>query len=154
LTVARTLLGKQSSFVGRSRTYLAPGALEVETVEVYRGTRRRVLFDEVTLVTLHRRRRIFWLVLSGSVAAIFGLSAIFAFDTVPPAVVFGIVAAIAALAFLHQARGIDVVTVFGKRGSTKMSFAFRKSRARQVFETICEEVRRVPPSAATSPSQI
>ncbi|TMA14693.1 MAG: hypothetical protein E6J85_20930 [Deltaproteobacteria bacterium] len=54
----RKLLGTASNLATRVRVYLAEDAVEIDEIEGYSGTRKRVLFDEVLLVTLDRRRRL------------------------------------------------------------------------------------------------
>src|SRR3954468_9912532 len=53
----RKLLGSASNLATRVLVYLAQDAVEIDEVEGYSGIRKRVLFDEVLLVTLDRRRR-------------------------------------------------------------------------------------------------
>ncbi len=55
MTVARrTLLGRGSTLSSRLRVFRTPDAVEVDEIEGYDVTRRRVRFDEVLLVTYHR----------------------------------------------------------------------------------------------------
>lgn len=145
--MTRTLLGKQSTLTRRSRTFLAPGALEIETVDGYTGTRRQVLFDEVTLVTVDRRRRVVTLSLYGVMAAVFGFFA-FVSDERPVVVVMSLFALFATIMFSLEALGRNFVTVFGKRGNAQIVFALRRGRARKVYDTICDEIRR---AQSTSP---
>jgi hypothetical protein len=149
--MTRQFLGKQSSLIRRSRTYLADGAIEVQEIEGYSGRRRRVLFDEVTLVTLDRRRRAVRMVLCAVVASVliasggFGerdlsriseRSAPLFFLTMIPAAFFLLIFALEAIF------GVDTVTVFGKRSYARMSFVFGKGRARRAYEMVVEEVRK------------
>lgn len=147
--MARTLLGKISGMASRKRVYLVDGALEVDEIESYVGTRKRVFFDEVVLVTHDRRRRLPTLVGSAGLALIclviggaisssdtrgHGRAAVTAFTMLflaSPFVVWFL---------LHLLRGVDYVTVFGKRTKAQMEFFLRKRRAQAVFAQICERV--------------
>jgi len=150
--VARKLLGTTSNFVSRTRVYLTDGAVEIDEIEGYIGTRKRVLFDEVLLVTLDRRRRATSLVLWLAMALLLSMTIVtlgLARRTAPPdldARPFLLVALVFALPFLigfvlHLALGVDYVTVFGKRSLAQMAFWLRKARARDVFVLLRERVQ-------------
>ena len=165
----RTLLGSSrgglSSF---QRVYRTADAIEVDEIEGTDVTCRRVLLDEVLLVTLHRGYGLPFVLTMLVVATVFGsvgaLLAIadwtvglgwLALTTLPPVV---------ALA-LRFALGVDVVTVFGRRTAERIPFWFRKAAARDVFRLVCglarerqqrpaREVARArpaPPLATPSP---
>ena len=50
----RTLIGKRNGVSTRQRIYRTADALEIEEVEGYDVTRRRVFFDDIVLVTYHQ----------------------------------------------------------------------------------------------------
>ena len=50
----RTLLGRRSTVSSQWKVYRSPDAIETEELEGYDVVRKRVLLDEVLLVTLHR----------------------------------------------------------------------------------------------------
>ncbi len=145
----RRLLGTVSDVMVRRRVYLASDAVEVDEIEGYTGTRRRVLLDEVLAVTLDRRRRWLTIVLWLAFGSVFCLPGLFF------AVVVGKqepwIAALAGgivggpfflVATLHLALGADFVTVFGKRGVAQVAFTFRKRHAREIFALLRERTRQ------------
>jgi len=144
--VARKLLGTTASLVSRTRVYLTDGAVEIDEIEGYLGTRRRVLFDEVLLVTLDRRRRVSSLVLWLALALLSsapGLTLALVRTGSPAGLVTALVLGVPfTIGFvLHLALGVDYVTVFGKRSLAQMAFSLRKARAREVFLLLCERVQ-------------
>jgi fatty acid desaturase len=147
--MARRLLGSTNTLSTRTRVYLADDAIEVDEIEGYTGTRKRVLFDEVLLVTLDRRRRLSTLVASAALALLFmaAAGAATAANGTPGSIVAAVTMIISApfwLWFLfHLFLGIDCVTVFGKRTQAQMNFALRKGRARSIFAQLCELVSQV-----------
>jgi len=79
----RVLLGKRSSLSMRQRIYGLPDFLEVEELEGYDVTRRRVLLDEVLLVTYHQAFGWAFLAAMAALLTIFGfLSALIAIANV------------------------------------------------------------------------
>jgi hypothetical protein len=143
--MARRLLGTHGSLSDRTRVYLADGAVEIDEIEGYSGTRRRVLFDEVLLVTLDRRRRVATIALGLGLAMMVStpmLIAIFAekFDRGLAIAWAILVSPFLLWCALHLALGVDYLTVFGKRTSAQMTFSLRKGRARAAFEQLRERV--------------
>src|SRR5688572_33510825 len=55
MTVGRKLLARTNSIATRQRVYRVPDGLEVDWMDTFEVRRRRVLFDEVLLITYHRR---------------------------------------------------------------------------------------------------
>jgi hypothetical protein len=147
--MARRLLGSTSTLATRMRVYLTDGAIEVDEIEGYTGTRKRVLFDEVLLITLDRRRRISTLVASAALAVLFmGVAGAVSSANGTPSSVVAAVTIIIGSPFwlwflLHLFLGIDCVTVFGKRTQAQMHFVLRKRRARSIFAQLCELVGQV-----------
>lgn len=143
----RQFLGKVGSLMLRTRAYLASDAIEVDEIEGYTGTRRRVLLDEVQLITLDRRRSTTLAVSLVVTAAFFLIFLIAWLGSRDPAtraimVAAGIVVApFAAIAALKMTVGNDYVTVFGKRGVAQVAFFLRKKRARQVFALLQDRVQ-------------
>jgi len=154
----RKLLGTASDFLTRVRVYLTDDALEVDEIEGYTGIRKRVLFDEVLLVTLDRRRRLQSLLIWGGLTLVFSVPGTMAALIGPHDARAGGAIMIATmggpffLGFLvHLAAGTDQVTVFGKRTIAQMRFVLRKRRARQVFELLRDRVRAFQEPASTAP---
>lgn len=135
----------------------------MDELEGYDVTRRRVLFDEIILVSLHRE--IGWvfvvtmLVILTFTAPVSLLAAIgdlqvglwMAVFTVLPFVV---------LLLLRIVMGVDVVTVQGPRSRVRIPFWFRKERAQEVFRMVTRLARehqerrtrvQTPPPAPPSP---
>ena len=129
----------------RTRAYLASDAIEVDEIEGYTGTRRRVLLDEVQLITLDRRRR--WPIIAislGAAAAFFVLFLVISFGSNQPVTTVAgsvIAAPFALIGALQWAVGADYVTVFGKRGVAQVAFFVRKKRAREIFALLRERVQ-------------
>jgi hypothetical protein len=152
--MARKLLGTASNWFTRVRVYLGDGAIEVDEIEGYSGTRKRVLFDEVLLVTLDRRRLLLTVLLHGGIALFFVAIGVFtaltARATLPGVIAASLGAPFWILLLLHLAFGVDQVTVFGKRTTAQMRFTFRKRRAREMFAFLRDRAREAqrPPEVA------
>jgi hypothetical protein len=131
-------------------------------IEGYSGTRKRVLFDEVLLVTLDRRRRLGTIAILAAVTLVLLspglLIAVTKRDLTFSLIWTGVVSPAWIALLVHLAFGVDQVTVFGKRTSAQMRFALRKRRAREVFALLrarVGEVQRavaqpVPPASESS----
>ena len=156
----RRLIGKSHSIGARAAIYRVEDGLEIETSEQYDIVQRRVLFDDVLMVTIHRETGPLYLILTGSLAAFFlGIGFLILnvnVDAWPAALMCGVFGAPALMAFLIRLfLGVDVVTIFGRRSKANIRFALRKARAREVYGAICAAVRAAhragttphPPSA-------
>lgn len=144
--VPRKLLGKSRTFGSRAEIYQAGDGLEIETNEQYDIVQRRVLFDDVTMVTLHRELGVVYLLLTGMLALFFlGIALTILsinVDAWQAALIFGIFGAPAFFGFfIRLFFGVDVVTIFGRRSKADLRFGLRKRRARQTYGTICAAVR-------------
>ncbi len=141
--MTRALLGSLATLGSRSRIYLAQDAIEIDEIEGYTGTRKRVLLDEVLLVTLDRRRSRSLLIGLGLVAALVGLCALAGVGRVDLGGL-GIVAVFLspflAIMGFHAAVGSDYVTIFGKRTIAQMMFRFPTGRANAVFLQVRERI--------------
>ena len=142
----RKLIGRSRTLGARAAVYQVHDGLEIETSEQYDIVQRRVLFDDVLMVTIHREMGPLYLFLTGSLAVFFlgiGLLILNAnIDAWPAALVFGVFGAPALLAFLIRLfLGVDVVTIFGRRSKANVRFALRKRLAREVYGAICAAVR-------------
>jgi hypothetical protein len=154
----RVAIGREFSLAERTYGWLTPDAVEVDEVDGYDVSKRRVLLDEVLLVTRHRARRGVVLLLWAAPALLFLLGAWF--NRPPAGTVFLVMAAPFVLGFaLHTLLGTDYVTVFGRRSRARVAFNFRKGRAREVFDLIVREVQAAqgtaelpPPPAARNPA--
>jgi len=116
-----------------------------------------VLFDEVLLVTLDRRRRLQSLLIWGGLALVFSTPGTMAALIGPSDARLGGLIMIAAMGgpfflglLFHLAAGTDQVTVFGKRTIAQMRFVVRKRRSREVFALLCDRVHRSQQPAAAA----
>lgn len=141
----RVLLGTKSSFAERQRVYRTPDGLEVEEIERFMVTVRRVFYDDVVAVTYHHYVGWPFLLACGLLAAWFSLIALVAGaggGWLVGLVVFALAPGPFMAAFvLRVAMGVDVVTVHGKRTKAQIHFWLRKQRGRELFNQICRLAR-------------
>jgi hypothetical protein len=143
----RKLLGRNVGVMSRDAVYETADAIESESHEGYEVTRRRVLFEEVLLVTIHRESGVAYVVTTAVATVIFGgLALLFQLWGHEPAaaIPFGILA----LPFfigcvIRLVLKLDYVSVFGRRSKAVMRFSFRKRRAREVYGRICSRTLEV-----------
>ncbi|MHC5059107.1 MAG: hypothetical protein ACYTKD_31005 [Planctomycetota bacterium] len=142
----REKLGRWSGlFGGRQTVFVVDDGIEVDELDGYEVTRRRVFWEDVLLVTYHRKIGVAFPLVTGVAAALFGLMAISIGSANATAGVT--TAAIFCLPFvvafaLRLALGVDVVTVFGRRTMARMRFSFLKAKARRTFGMIIDRARR------------
>ncbi len=139
----RERLGRRVAFTHRQYVYRARDCFEIDEIEGYDVTRKRVFYDDVVLVTRHGFVPWPSVVVSGVFAAFFGLFA-FAFRSGPKAAgftVFALALAFLTLAVVLVAVGGEAVTVQGKRTQARMDFALRRGRAVEVYRRACRLVR-------------
>lgn len=144
----RTLLRRTRTLFGSDAAFLTPDGIDVDSTQNYEVVRRRVFFDDVSLVTLHHERGIAYLIVTGLFGSFFlGIAILIVAintDAWPGALPFFIVGFLFFLAFLIRAfMGRDVITVFGRRSKAVLRFgSFRRQRAREVYGQLCAAVRR------------
>ena len=154
----RTALGRDFSFSERSYGWLSADAVEVDEVDGYDVQRRRVLLDEVLLVTLHRARRVPLLVLWFCLWALIAWPILLVRSNSGASIWFLLASSPFALFFIgHAILGTDYVTVFGRRSRARVAFNVRKRRARQVYELLVAETeaaqtRHAPPTQPAEPA--
>jgi hypothetical protein len=140
----RVLLGGLSGLTSFSRVYRTADAIEVDEIEGTDVARRRVLLEEVLLVTHHREYGTAFVVTTVALLAVFGaLGALVAVsDRTAGLVVFGFggLPALVALASRLALR-LDVVTVYGPRTRASLRFSLRKARGREVYLLVCRLAR-------------
>ncbi|MEA2327027.1 MAG: hypothetical protein QOE68_1986, partial [Thermoanaerobaculia bacterium] len=68
----RTLLGRNAGVMLREAVYETADAIESESREGYDVTRKRVFFEEVLLVTIHREMGALYVITMGVAAVVFG----------------------------------------------------------------------------------
>jgi hypothetical protein len=140
----RKLLGRNAGVMLRETVYETADAIESESHEGYEVTRKRVLFEEVLLVTIHRETGLPYVIAMGVAAILFGGIAFFGRKEPALGITFGILA----LPFfigcvIRLALKLDYVSVFGRRSKAVMRFSFRKRRAREVYGRICSRALEV-----------
>ncbi len=141
----RVLLGKGSSLSSRHRVFRTPDAIEVEEVEGYDVTRRRVWLDEVLLVTYHRTVGWAFVAVMLAFMALVGFFGL-VFMVANPSVESAGYVAVLLLPFvlplaLRLLLRVDVITIYGRRTKAEMQFWFRKAQARQVYQQVCRLAR-------------
>lgn len=136
----RVFVGKVTSLTRRIRVYQTPDSFEIDDSEGSQLRRSRLFYDEVELVTHHRRIGWIYVVTAALITAFFGIvtlitatsrawgpTAVFALCTLA-GITFGAAALLAPL---------DVLTAFGKRTHAQVEFLFRRGRAREIYERMC-----------------
>jgi hypothetical protein len=138
--VGRSLIGKRNGVSSRQRIYQSAEAIEVDELEGYDVTQRRVFFDDIVLVTYHQFVGWPFLVLMGFLLTVSVLFTFAAFEVggwVPGLVVFSISALPCLIAIiLRLVLRVDAVTVYGKRTRVQIPFWFRKQQARELYQQI------------------
>jgi hypothetical protein len=142
----RTLLGTLSAMGGRQRVYETADALEIDEAEDNEIRRRKVYYDEILVVTYHRRIGIGY-VIGCAVLALLGAGLGLAVGMTAGWVIGVGVSAMLWLpaliaGVLRLALGVDVVGVYGPRTRARLEFAFRKARAREVYQLVAARARQ------------
>lgn len=158
----RDRLGSLVGLHERQHVYLTADAVEVDFVDGYDVTRRRVFLNDVALITLHHERR-WWLAVSwwavglaisippgiavglmvvndgGNLGAVLAVAAIFGLPVLTCLV----------LGTLVAVRLTPVLSVFGRRTKASMRFTWRRRRALEVRDRL---VAAVTTAQATPPT--
>ena len=149
MTAARTRLGSRGRAFERESVYELPDGIEIESTANYEVVRRRVLFEDVLLITYHREMGFWFVVLNGLVGAFFlfmGLLVVSAQRTgsVWPYLTPWLVLAFPFLlaATLRMFLGVEVISIFGRRSKAQIRFTYRKQRARELYGRILARVRQ------------
>lgn len=139
----RKFLGRNTTLMTRETIFETDDAVEVESHEGYEVSRKRVLFDEVLLVTFHRERRPLFIALNLIGAVFFSAFGVVVAinskaDMLPFVITFGIIAAPFLLAAVYRALfPLDCVSIFGRRSKAAIRFGLRKRRARELYGYLC-----------------
>jgi hypothetical protein len=145
----RIRLGTTTQAFAREAVYELPDGLETESSEHYEVIRKRVLFEDVLLVTYHRETGVWFVILNAFIGVFFLFLGVLivnaqrtgnAFWYALPWIVMALPFLIAAS--LRAILGVDVVTTFGRRSKAILRFTFRKRRAREIYGHICAKVRQ------------
>lgn len=153
MTPARTRIGTSARAFGREAVYELPDGIEIEATENYEVIRRRVLFEDVLLITYHREIGIWFVVLNGLIGGFFLFMGVVIVSaqrsgSVWPYLTPWLVMAIPFLvaAALRAIMGVDVISIFGRRSKAQIRFTLRKQRAREVYGRILARVRQAQKS--------
>lgn len=140
----RNQIGRNVSVMTRERIFETADAIEVETREGYEVTRKRVLYEEILLVTFHRVMGWPYVIAFGLVGLIFGTVAVLVISEPVVPIVFGVFALpFLAACVIRLVLQLDVVSVFGRRSKAVMRFSLRKRRARETYGRICARTMEV-----------
>jgi hypothetical protein len=145
LTAPRVRIGRYNDLATRQIVYQTEEAIEVDEIDHFQIVRKRVFFDDILFVTLHRQFGAAFLVTMATLAAILLLvTAILVSEHQPEfGLGFGAAASPFIVAFfVRLVLRQDVVTVYGRRSKAAMRFTFRKAFARAKFEEITSLGRR------------
>ena len=164
MSTPRKLLARTNSVATRQRVYRVSDGLEVDWMDTFEVRRRRVLFDEVLLITYHRHYGKALLTVSSIfvilAAVIAWLSAEGAQDATVGWILFSILGGpFLIILLVHLIMKWDEINVYGRRSRATLRFGLRKSFARKVFEELVADVRAaqsrtariVPPEVPPEP---
>jgi hypothetical protein len=143
----RKLLGRNTGAMRREKVYETADAIESESHEGYEVTRKRVLFEEVLLVTIHNEIGTGYFVGMLLVTLILGSIAVvlqFGAHVAIAAIIFAVITLpFLILLLVRVIWKLDVVSVFGRRSKAVMRFSIRKRRARETYGRICSRALEV-----------
>jgi len=130
-TPRRQRIGGAATLVERVRVYRTGDALEVDTATSFEISRRRVFFDEVVLVLLHRRGYHPLLVLAAVLLGLLCVGTALAKEywVLLPIVLF--------LACVLLGGPAWTVSVYGRRTFARMRYGLREQKARAIYDEIC-----------------
>ena len=141
----RVFLGRTIQMSEREHVYLVDDAVEVDQVDGYEVTRRRVFFNDIEAVTIHQRRQVASIIGSGLMVGLC-LFILFAItinenDARVGVIVMSIITLPFVVLFLRMLLvPARIIQVFGTRTKATMRFSFRVKRAERVFQQICDRV--------------
>jgi len=140
----RVFLGRDASWAERVRVYRTDEALEVAYISTFDVSLRRLFFDEVQLVTLHRARgsRTLWLLIA--LSALCALGTLISWST--PVLGNGfLTVTVIVLAWTLGTALIQssIITAYGGRARVRIRFLYRPGRARRVYDDLCRRVGEV-----------
>ena len=144
--MARRLLGSKGNLGGQTRVYRTTDGIEIDDAEDDRIFRKRVFWDEVLMVTLHRGRDIPFVVMALILLLLLALMsfALGAGIGVTTGVVTALLTCGPLLAYTvtRVVQGIPTVTVYGRRTMARLSFPLRPAKARTDYAEISAAARR------------
>jgi hypothetical protein len=142
----RTRIGRSATIGTRETVYQTADGIEVDSAQQFEVVRQRVLYEDIRMVTYHRRRGVAFLITTAVMSAFFifmgvAVAGLGGEAWIGAMVFFGL-AVPALIAFLLRAvLSVDIITVYGRRSKAVIRFPFRKARARELYGTICAAAR-------------
>jgi hypothetical protein len=140
----RAFVARRIGFSSVERVYRTRDGIEVDELEGYDVTRRRVLFDEVLLVTHHQEMGWPFVVAMLMLLTFTGFMSL-GLAAIEPSVglwtAFFFVLPLVVLLALRIILRVDVVTVLSRRTRARIPFWFQKDRGREVFRLIARLAR-------------
>jgi hypothetical protein len=147
MTPSRVPIGRNTALGTRERIFETDDAIEVDSTDQYEVSQKRVLFEDIVLVTWHRELGWGYLAAHAFVLTVFIVIAMIVVAGGGGAVgatvvaLFGLPSFVAIL--IRSIFQVDVVSIFGRRSRAKIRFFFRKKRARELYGRICYKTRQI-----------
>jgi hypothetical protein len=155
----RRQIARYTGMATRERAYEMPDGIEIESNEGYDVSCRRVFFDDIVLVTYHRRLGALFMVINGLIVTfIMGITILIAATSRPgqalDAFIPGLIMAspFGIALILRLLFRVDVINVYGRRSMATLRYSFRKTTAREVYGRICARARQAQREAAPTPA--
>lgn len=145
MTAPRVRIGRYNDLATRQVVYQTDEAIEVDEIDHFQIVRKRVFFDDILFVTLHRQFGAAFLVTMAALGGILLFVAAVLVINHQSDVALGFAAAASPFIIAFFVRVMlqqDVITVYGRRSKAAMRFTFRKAFARAKFEEITSLGRR------------
>jgi hypothetical protein len=137
----RKRIGRWNDLATRQAVYQTDTGLEIDEIDHFEITRKRVFYDDILLVTKHRYIGVWYVTILLLLGIAFLIVGMLTKET-SALIAFAIIAApFLIAAIVRWMFGVDVVTVFGKRSRARMRFTFRKAYARQIYAEISVKAR-------------
>lgn len=143
--MARRLLGSKGTLGSQARVFRTAEGLEIDEAEDDRISRKRMFWDDVLMVTLHRAGDVPFVVFAFVGVGVLGL---FSFAVGVADLGAGIFSSVLtwvpllAYTVVRMVVGVPTVSVYGRRTVARLVFPLRKERAREVFAEISGAARR------------
>lgn len=143
--MARRFLGSKGTLGAQARVYRTPDGLEIDEAEDERISRKRLFWDEVLMVTLHRAGDAPFVVFALVGVGVLGFFS-FAVGVVDrgAGILMSVLTWVPLLVYtvVRMIEGVPTVSVYGRRTVARLAFPLRKGRAREVFAEIGGAARR------------
>jgi hypothetical protein len=143
--MSRRLLGSKGTLGTQALVYRTTDGLEIDESEDDRISRKRLFWDEVLMVTLHRAGDVPFIIFALIGVGFLGL---FSFAAGAAELRIGILMSVLTwlpllvYTVIRMIEGVPTVSVYGRRTVARLAFPLRKARAREVFTEISGAARR------------